>query len=122
MFWSVIDTGLPFAVVPDTPPVAAIDLGTNSFHLLVARPAGNNRFEVLDREKEVVRLGSGSGDMKELRPDAIERGIATLDRFRRIVDAAGAEIHAVATSAVREASNRSEFLRRARAEAGVRSR
>ena len=108
--------------MPDTraeTPVAAIDLGTNSFHLVVARPTGNNRFEVLDREKEVVRLGSGSGDMKVLRPDAIERGVATLTRFRRIVDSSGAELHAVATSAVREASNRNEFLRRAWDEAGV---
>ena len=104
--------------MPDTP-VAAIDLGTNSFHLVVARPTGNNRFEVLDREKEVVRLGSGSGDMKELRPDAIDRGVAALTRFRRIVDSAGAELHAVATSAVREATNRGEFLRRAWDEAGV---
>lgn len=99
--------------------IAAMDLGTNSFHLVVARPTGNNRFEVLDREKEVVRLGSGSGDMKELRPDAIDRGVAALARFRRIADASGAEVHAVATSAVREASNRAEFLRRARNEAGV---
>jgi exopolyphosphatase/guanosine-5'-triphosphate,3'-diphosphate pyrophosphatase len=108
--------------VADTPPqapVAAIDLGTNSFHLVVARPTGNNRFEVLDREKEVVRLGSGSGDMKELHPDAVERGVAALARFRRIVDAAGAELHAVATSAVREATNRDDFLRRAWEEAGV---
>ena len=37
------------------PAIAAIDLGTNSFHLVVARPSGNNRFEILDREKEVVR-------------------------------------------------------------------
>lgn len=114
--------------MPDTSPeagrhpdeaVAAIDLGTNSFHLVVARPTGNNRFEVLDREKEVVRLGSGSGDMKELHPDAIERGVAALARFRRIVDSAGAELHAVATSAVREATNRDEFLRRAWDDAGV---
>jgi exopolyphosphatase/guanosine-5'-triphosphate,3'-diphosphate pyrophosphatase len=103
---------------PDAP-VAAIDLGTNSFHLVVARPSGNSRFEILDREKEVVRLGSGSGDMKELRDDAIERGVETLTRFRRIADASGAEIHAVATSAVREASNRDDFLRRAWEEAGV---
>jgi exopolyphosphatase/guanosine-5'-triphosphate,3'-diphosphate pyrophosphatase len=100
-------------------PLAAIDLGTNSFHLVVARPTGNNRFEILDREKEVVRLGSGSGDMKLLAPDAIDRGIAALTRFRRLADAAGAELHAVATSAVREAENRDEFLDRARAEAGV---
>lgn len=109
--------------MPDTPadvPVAAVDIGTNSFHLVVARPSGNSRFEILDREKEVVRLGSGSGDMKELRPDAVERGVAALERFRRIADAAGAELHAVATSAVREATNRREFVRRAWEHAGVR--
>lgn len=103
----------------DEAPVAAIDIGTNSFHLLVAKPSGNNRFEVLDREKEVVRLGSGSGDMKRLGADAIERGVAALRGFRKIADAAGAEVHAVATSAVREAENRDEFLRRASDEAGV---
>ncbi|HEX2384563.1 MAG TPA: Ppx/GppA phosphatase family protein [Acidimicrobiales bacterium] len=100
-------------------PLAAIDIGTNSIHLVIARPTGNNRFEVVDREKEVVRLGSGSGDMKRLAPEAIERGIDTLGRFRRLVDSHGAELHAVATSAVREAENRSEFVRRARDEAGV---
>jgi len=104
---------------PDAP-IAAVDLGTNSFHLVVARPSGNNRFEILDREKEVVRLGSGAGDMKRLQADAIERGIAALTRFRRIADAAGAELHAVATSAVREAANRDDFVRRAWQEAGVR--
>jgi len=102
------------------PAIAAIDLGTNSFHLVVARPSGNNRFEILDREKEVVRLGSGSGEMKELTPEAIDRGVAALARFRRIADAANADVHAVATSAVREADNRNEFLQRARKEAGVR--
>ena len=101
-------------------PVAAIDIGTNSFHLVVARPTGNNRFEILGREKEVVRLGSGSGDMKELHPDAIERGVAALGRFRRIADTFGAEVHAVATSAVREAENREEFLEAALRKAGVR--
>jgi exopolyphosphatase / guanosine-5'-triphosphate,3'-diphosphate pyrophosphatase len=106
--------------VPGDAAIAAIDLGTNSFHLVVARPTGNNRFEILDREKEVVRLGSGSGDMKELAPDAIDRGVAALGRFRRIADAADAEVHAVATSAVREAANRDEFLDRALNEAGVR--
>jgi len=100
-------------------PLAAIDIGTNSIHLVIARPTGNNRFEVIDREKEVVRLGSGSGDMKRLAPEAIERGIDTLGRFRRLVDSHGADLHAVATSAVREAENRGEFVRRAREESGV---
>ena len=101
-------------------PVAAIDIGTNSFHLVVARPSGNNRFEILARDKEVVRLGSGSGDMKELHADAIERGVAALGRFRRIADTFGAEVHAVATSAVREAENREDFLEAALTKANVR--
>jgi exopolyphosphatase/guanosine-5'-triphosphate,3'-diphosphate pyrophosphatase len=100
--------------------VAAIDIGTNSFHLVVARPSGNNRFEILARDKEVVRLGSGSGDMKELHPDAIERGVAALGRFRRIADTFRAEVHAVATSAVREAENREEFLEAALVKANIR--
>ena len=99
--------------------MAAIDIGTNSFHLVVARPTGNNRFEVLARDKEVVRLGSGSGDMKELHPDAIERGVAALGRFRRVADTFGAEVHAVATSAVREAENREEFLEAAQSKANI---
>src|SRR4051812_22891655 len=100
-------------------PVAAIDLGTNSFHLVVARPIGNGRFEVLDREKEVVRLGSGSGDMKRLSADAIDRGIETLRRFQQVAASRDAAVYAVATSAVREAENRHEFVRRAQEEAGV---
>jgi exopolyphosphatase/guanosine-5'-triphosphate,3'-diphosphate pyrophosphatase len=100
--------------------VAAIDVGTNSFHLIIARPTGTNRFEVLDREKEVIRLGSGSGDMKRLDPEAVARGVAALGRFSRIAESFGAEVHAVATSAVREAENRQDFLDSARSEAGVR--
>jgi len=99
--------------------LAAIDVGTNSLHMVVARVDGSDRFEVISREKQQVRLGQGAGDMKELAPDAVERGIATLERFRRLADAQGAEIRAVATSAVREAQNHDEFLLRAKREAGV---
>ncbi|MBA3303976.1 MAG: Ppx/GppA family phosphatase [Acidimicrobiia bacterium] len=99
--------------------LAAIDIGTNSFHLLVARVTGGNRFEIVAREKEMVRLGSGSGDMKALRPDAIDRGVDALRRFRQIAEISTTSIRAVATSAVREAENREEFLGRARAEAGI---
>src|SRR3954452_3055766 len=104
----------------DSPPLAAIDIGTNSFHLVIARPTGNNRFEVIDREKEVVRLGSGSGDMKRLAPDAIERGFAALVRCEQVASRRGARVHAVSTSAVREAEIRRDFVRRAWDEAGVR--
>ncbi|MGH9243705.1 MAG: exopolyphosphatase [Acidimicrobiales bacterium] len=99
--------------------LAAIDIGTNSVHLVIAQPIGGGGFEILDREKEVVRLGSGSGDMKTLAPDAIDRGVAALTRFRQIADRLGATVRAVATSAVREAENRDEFLDRAESEADI---
>jgi exopolyphosphatase/guanosine-5'-triphosphate,3'-diphosphate pyrophosphatase len=99
--------------------LAALDIGTNSFHLVVARAVGGDRFETLTREKEVVRLGHGGGDMKEMSADAIERGIACLRRMCRIVDSYGATLRAVATSAVREAVNAPLFLERARTEAGI---
>jgi exopolyphosphatase/guanosine-5'-triphosphate,3'-diphosphate pyrophosphatase len=101
--------------------LAAIDLGTNSFHLVIVRaslPTG--RFRILDREKEIVRLGSGSTDMKHLKPSAMNRGLAVLRRFRNIADSMKAEIRAIATSAVREALNSDEFIRKVRAATGIR--
>ena len=100
--------------------IAAIDVGTNSFHLIVASVGPDGHFEVLTREREPVRLGSGGEDMKRLASDAMDRGISVLGRMRRIADHAGASaVTAVATSAVREADNRGEFVSRALAEAGV---
>jgi len=99
--------------------LAAIDIGTNSVHMLIARVAANDRFEVITRQKEMVRLGSGRGEMKHLEPDAIDRGVAALGRCRSLAESFDAPMYAVATSAVREATNAAEFLRRARDEAGV---
>ncbi len=99
--------------------VAALDIGTNSFHLVVARVTGPTAFEVVAREKEMVRLGSGAAELKHLDPEAIDRGIEALRLFGKIAELHGARLVAVATSAVREADNRLEFLGRARAEAGV---
>jgi exopolyphosphatase/guanosine-5'-triphosphate,3'-diphosphate pyrophosphatase len=100
-----------------TPIKAAIDIGTNSMHLVVARLADHGGFEMLTSEKETVRLGQGGGEMKLLAPDAIERGIAALGRMKQVAASFGnVDLAAVATSAVREASNRNEFLDRARDE------
>lgn len=98
---------------------AAIDIGTNSIHLVVARADASGGFEVLTTDKEAVRLGEGSGDMAELTDAAMDRGVAALRRFRQIAESRGADIAAVATSAVREADNRAVFLDRAYDEAGV---
>ncbi|MCY4622366.1 MAG: Ppx/GppA phosphatase family protein [bacterium] len=101
-------------------PLAAIDVGTNSVHMVIARPVDGGTPEVLAREKVSVRLGQGATDMKHLRHDAIERAVAALTEFRHIADAYGAEVVAVATSAVREAENRRDFQQRVRDETGVR--
>ncbi len=98
--------------------LAALDIGTNSFHLVVARLLDNG-YEVVTREKETVRLGHGGGDMKELSPEAIDRGISSLCRMQRIAAGHNAALRAVATSAVREADNANVFLTRARLEANV---
>ncbi|MCB0964750.1 MAG: Ppx/GppA family phosphatase, partial [Acidimicrobiales bacterium] len=103
--------------MPET--LAAVDVGTNSLHLVVARTTEGGRFEVLTREKEMVRLGAGSDEMTRLAPDAIERAVVALERFQKIAESVGAPLRAVATSAVREADNRNELLERARREAGV---
>ncbi len=99
--------------------LAAVDIGTNSVHLVVARPLPGGLPEILAREKLPVRLGSGFRDMKTLDPDAIDRAIAALQRFRQIAEAHEADIFAVATSAVREAEDRGIFLQRAKEEAGI---
>ena len=106
------------ATTADAPTIAAIDIGTNSFHMVIAK-AVTNGFEVITREKETVRIGHGAGEMKELDAGAIDRGIACLERMRHLAESHGAEIRAVATSAIREARNRSEFVKRAKKEAGI---
>lgn len=99
--------------------LAAMDLGTNSFHLVVAKILGKERFKILTRDKEVVRLGSSSKDMKYLTPDAIDRAISAIRRFKIVSDSFNAQIRAVATSATREAVNKEELISRVRKETGI---
>jgi len=89
---------------------AAVDIGTNSFHLIVVKLKNNGHFEIIDTEKEVIRLGQGSSsDIKQILPESIIRAIACLKRFKGIADSHNAKLRAVATSAVREALNKREF-------------
>ena len=64
--------------------VAAIDIGTNSVHMLVVRVREDLSFEVIDREKEMVRLGSGGLDGKALTSEAMAGALQTFSRFRRL--------------------------------------
>lgn len=99
--------------------LAAIDLGTNSFHMLIVKVRSDGSTEALSREKEPVRLGSGSSDYESIEDEAMDRGIACLKRFKTLADSHKAEVHAIATSALREASNKEVFLKRAKKEVGV---
>jgi exopolyphosphatase/guanosine-5'-triphosphate,3'-diphosphate pyrophosphatase len=103
--------------------IAAIDLGTNSIHMIVVRVRPDLSFEVIDREKAMVRLGAGGLDGRALTDDAMTAALQALSRFRRIAESHGVEqIVAVATSATREARNGGEFLTRVRRETGIRPR
>jgi exopolyphosphatase / guanosine-5'-triphosphate,3'-diphosphate pyrophosphatase len=110
-----------------TPPVkqnrmiAAIDIGTNSLHMVIVRieptlPA----FTMIAKEKETVRLGDRNLETGELKPEVIKKAIACLGRFQALAKSLEAEsIIAVATSAVREAPNGREFLHQVETELGL---
>lgn len=101
-------------------PLAAIDVGTNSVHMVIARPTPLGPIDVIARDRERVRLGSGERDMKQLDPEAVDRAVDAIDRFARIAEAHDAELVAVATSAVRESSDPAAFLEQVRSRTGVR--
>ncbi len=99
--------------------LAAIDIGTNSFHLVIVEMSSTGKIKIVDREREAVRLGHGPKDMKNISPEAMDRGLRALKRFRRLIDTYKAPVRAVATSAVREALNQKDFVRRAWSEARI---
>jgi exopolyphosphatase/guanosine-5'-triphosphate,3'-diphosphate pyrophosphatase len=100
--------------------LAAIDVGTNSIKLLVAAVDEDGSLEILSREKALVRLGSETLSTGRLSPEAIEAAASTIEQFPRSVEAQGAElVRTVATCAVREATNSSEFIEEVRRRTGV---
>jgi exopolyphosphatase / guanosine-5'-triphosphate,3'-diphosphate pyrophosphatase len=103
--------------------IAAIDIGTNSIHMIVVQVRPDMSFEVIDREKAMVRLGAGGLGGRALTSEAMQLGLQTLVRFKKLADSNGVEeILAAATSATREARNGGEFLVRIERETGIRPR
>ena len=97
--------------------LAVVDLGSNSFRLVVFAEA-DGWWKRTDEIHEAVRIGEGLGDSDELGREPMMRALATIDVFMHFCRAGGLEteeIDAVATSAIRDASNAQEFLTRARA-------
>ena len=103
--------------------IAAIDIGTNSVHMIIVRVRSDLSFEVVDREKVMVRLGAGGLDGKALTTEAMSAALQALSKFKRLAESHRVdEILAAATSATREARNGGEFLARVERETGIRPR
>jgi exopolyphosphatase/guanosine-5'-triphosphate,3'-diphosphate pyrophosphatase len=98
---------------------AILDLGTNTFQLLIGE-VQNNRLFALVNEEIPVKLGQGGIHKGTLQPEAMERGLHTLVEFRRIIDDKGiTDVVAIGTSALRSAANAGDFIARVRAETGI---
>jgi exopolyphosphatase / guanosine-5'-triphosphate,3'-diphosphate pyrophosphatase len=104
--------------------LAAIDLGTNSFHMIIVDVSGDMTFRTVDRVKEMIRIGDGSITTKQITAAAMEQGIETLLRFKRFAELRGVEVRhifAFATSAIREAKNGGTFTEMVSNHVGIRT-
>ena len=98
--------------------IAAVDLGSNSFHLVVAHPQ-DGHIKVVDRLREVIRLAAGFDAQNRLTDEACEGALRCLDRFgQRIRHLPAGAVRAVGTNALRKARNTASFLPRAEAALG----
>ncbi|HEU4438886.1 MAG TPA: Ppx/GppA phosphatase family protein [Methylomirabilota bacterium] len=100
--------------------LATVDLGTNTVRLLVVELVGGT-WRALHQAQRVTRLGEGQAGAGRLLPEPMRRTAAVVAEFTRTARAWGAEaVRIVATSAVREAANREEFVARVEGESGER--
>ena len=98
---------------------AVMDLGTNTFHLLIAKGDINNFREIV-HEQVAVKLGEGGINRGMILPAPFERGISTMKQFsKQITDNNAQHVKAIATSALRNASNGKAFIDRVKAETGI---
>jgi exopolyphosphatase/guanosine-5'-triphosphate,3'-diphosphate pyrophosphatase len=111
----------PSQSVPENQMIAAIDIGTNSLHMVVVKiDATLPSFTIIAREKETVRLGDRNLITGDLKPEVMSKAIACLGRFKTLAESLGTNsIVAVATSAVRESPNGKEFLHQIEIEVGL---
>ncbi|MDF1551526.1 MAG: Ppx/GppA phosphatase family protein [Deferrisomatales bacterium] len=108
---------------PPAARLAAIDVGTNTIRSIVAQEKDGGGFRVLDDEKETVRLGEGLAETGAICPAAWARAQIALLRMAKIIAGFGVDtVEAVATSAVRKASNGTAFVAAMAADTGIRIR
>ncbi|MDH3690901.1 MAG: exopolyphosphatase [Gammaproteobacteria bacterium] len=93
--------------------IAAVDLGSNSFHMIVAEVSGE-RIQVIDRLKEMVRLAGGLNKQRHLSDKAMGRALECLGRFgQRVRELPQGSVRAVGTNTLRQARNGQKFLTQA---------
>jgi exopolyphosphatase/guanosine-5'-triphosphate,3'-diphosphate pyrophosphatase len=99
---------------PDFPMVAAIDLGSNSFHMVLAK-VDHGEIRILERLGEKVQLAAGLNEQGELSEESMQRGLDCLRRFAQLTNGLpDGAVRIVGTNALREARNRSLFMRQVR--------
>jgi len=111
--------GLSTERVPPGSILAAIDVGTNAVRLEIARRLPDGSLETLHQERDPVRPGEGVFETGSMPRPVADRLVAVLRRYAALCRRDRAQVRAVATSALREARNAAEVLRRIRAEAGL---
>ena len=100
--------------------IAIIDLGTNTFHLLLAEIDERENYIIRGKFKEPVQLGEGGINSGKIAEEPFKRGIKALKLFRTIINTSGAnKIFAYATSAIRSADNGGAFIKAAKEEADI---
>ncbi len=99
--------------------IAAVDMGTNSFHMIIAQTEPHGAFRIVDRMKHWVRLGDGVDKRGRLNPASIDRMVDSLKFFKQLAESYDAEMHCIATSAMRDAPNRNAIAKRIRHELGL---
>ena len=103
--------------------IAVIDIGTNSVHMVIAEVRPDFTYKILDRFKDMARLGNGAFETQRLSEEAIARGLSVIGRLVTLAKNKGYDrIIAVATSAVREAKNGGDFIDLVREQTGLRVR
>lgn len=107
-------------ILPGKKRIAAIDIGTNSFHLIIAEVNEDGELKLLDRQREFLRLGSEFGeDLSFISDNEKAKAISVLKNFSTLSKYHKANIRAVSTSAVREANNKTEFIEAVFKETGI---
>ncbi len=110
---------LPQKKVFEKKRIAAIDVGSNSIHMLIVDMESINSFTIIASEKDQVRLAASIDENGNLTTEALNKAIVVLKKMKEVADSLKAQIRAVGTSALREAKNSSDFVAKLYKKTGI---